>query len=407
MKTTKKTLSVLLAVLMLACTMALAAVPADAAGKWETLKAGLNNFTVRETGTNYDKVHLNVGSAVTFDTPLYALTVKIAAIQGAEATVQTAMKQKIGDGLFHVTYLAISNQDGDFVSPEGGVSTNKVDLTKIGEGICYFRFTVRSDFGYAFNNESDYSAYRDKINYFEEKHTFYFQNVPNLVLSGQNLKATTNAITVGTAYRSYSEGVTASGTTLYYRASGAKKWTSKSFAAGKAMTVKKLKAGTVYQFKAAIYVKSLSPEDGKTVLTAKGNVSKVLNVRTGFAEAPEIKSVKASGAKTKKVHVNGYWETDGDWHPAYDYTVTTYKLTITLKKAPKGMQGIRVTGAHSSGLPLWAKGTGTTFTLNASASGNVIGKSLKLGISTYANKFGADSGHSGYSPAAKKNVAVR
>ena len=71
------------------------------------------------------------------------------------------------------------------------------------------------------------------------------------------------------------------------------------------------------------------------------------------------------------------------------------------------MQGIKVTGAHSSGLPLWAKGTGTTFTLNASAAGNKIGKSIKIGVSTYANKFGADSGHSGYSPAAKKTVTIR
>ena len=410
MKITRKALSVLLAVLLLATTLTFAAVPASASNKWEALKAGVDNYTVKEIGTNYDKVQLKAGSAVTFDTPLYALTVKIAAIQGAEATVQTTMKQKIDDGMFYVSYLAVSNrdhEDGDFVNATNGVAANKVDLTQIADGICYFRFTVRSEIGYQFNNESDYRAYQDKIDHFEQKHAFYFQNVPNIELGGKNLKATTNAITVGTAYKSYSEGVVSSGMILYYKAANAKKWSSKSFAGGKAMTVKKLKAGTVYQFKAAIFVKSLSPEDGKTVLTAKGNVSKVLNVRTGFGTAPEIKSVKASGAKTKKVHVNGYWESDGDWHPAYDYTLTTYKLTITLKSAPKGMQCIRVTGAHSSGLPLWAKGTGTTFTINASAEGNVIGKSMKIGVSTYANKFGADSGHSGYSPAAKKTVTVR
>ncbi len=407
MKITKKVLSVLLAVLLLASTMMFAAVPADAAGKWETLKAGLDKFTVRETGKNYDKVQLKPGSAVTFDTPLYALTVKIAAIKGAEATVQTVMKQKIGDDMFKVTFLDVSNQNGDFVSPKNGVSSNKVDLTKIGEGVCYFRFTVRSEIGYEFNNESDYSSYRDKIEYFEAKHTFYFQNVPNLELTGMNLKATTNVITVGTAFKSYSQSAVASGTILYYKAANAKKWSSKTFAGGKPMTIKKLKAGTVYQFKAAIFVKSLSPEDGKTVITAKGNVSKVLGVRTGFSKAPEIQSIKASGAKTKKIHVDGYWETDGDWHPSYDYTVTTYKLTVTLKSAPKGMQGIMVKGAHSTGLPLWAKGTGKTFTINASASGNVIGKNVKIGVCTYANSFGADSGHSGYSPAASKTVTVR
>lgn len=410
MKRTRKTLSVLLAVLLLTSTLAFAAVPAGAANKWAALTAGIDNFSVKETGTNYDKVHLKVGSAVTFDTPLYALTVKLAAIKGAEATVQTVMKQKIDDDMFYVSYLAVSyrdGEDGDFVSAENGVSTNTVDLSQIGDGVCYFRFTVRSQIGYQFNNEPNFRQYDDKINHFEERHAFYFQNVPNIALTGKNLKATTNAITVGTAYKSYSNGVTASGTILYYKAKDAKKWSNKTFAGGKPMTVKKLKAGTVYQFKAANFVKSLSPEDGKTVRTAKSDLSKALNVRTGFGAAPEIKSIKVSGAQTKKVHVNGYWESDGDWHPAYDYTVTNYKLTITLKSAPKGMQGIKVTGAHSSGLPLWAKGTGTTFTFNASAAGNAIGKNVKLAICTYANKFGADSGHSGYSPAAKKNVTVR
>ncbi len=407
MKVSKRMLSVLLAALLLTSILTFAAVPASASDKWEALKAGYDHYSVKEIPSNYDKVHLQAGSAVTFDTPLYALTVKITAIKGAEATVQTVMKQKISDDLFYVSYLHISNQNGDFVNAENGVSTNKVDLSQTGVGVCYFRFTVRSNLGYQFNGEPDYNYRWNDLNYFEKDHTFYFQNVPNVELGGKNLKATTNAITVGTAYKAYAEGVQSSGMILYYKAKSAKKWSSKTFAGGKAMTIKKLKAGTVYQFKAAAFVKSLSPEDGKTVLTAKGNVSKVLNVRTGFGTAPEIKSVKASGAKTKKIHVNGYWETDGDWHPAYDYTITTYTLTVTLKSAPKGMQGIRVTGAHSSGLPLWAKGTGTTFTINASAEGNVIGKNVKIAVSTYANKFGADSGHSGYSPAAKKTVTVR
>ena len=410
MKISKKALSLLLAVLLLTSTLMFAAVPANAADQWTALKAGLDNFTVKETGTNYDKVNIKAGSAVTFDTPLYTLTIKISAIKGAEATVQTVMKQKIGDNMFHVTYMSFSgrdHRDGDFVSEKDGVSTNTLDLSNIQDGVCYISFTVRSSIGYQFNSQSDYRQYSDKISEFEQYHTYYFQNVPNISLSGQNLKATTNAITVGTAYKSYSNGVTASGTILYYKAKDAKKWSSKTFAAGKAMTIKKLKAGTVYQFKAQIFVKTVSPEDEKTVLTAKGNISKVLAVRTGFGTAPEIKSVKISGAKTRKVHVDGYWETDGDWHPSYDYTITDYKLTITLKSAPKGMQGIKVTGAHSSGLALWAKGTGKTFTLNASAAGNKIGKSAKIGICTYANSFGADSGHSGYSPAAKKTVTIR
>ena len=49
-------------------------------------------------------------------------------------------------------------------------------------------------------------------------------------------------------------------------------------------------------------------------------MSEGLNVWTGIGTAPEIKSIKASGAKTKKIHVNGYWESDGDWHPVVSST---------------------------------------------------------------------------------------
>ena len=205
MKATRKALAGFLAVLLLMSTLAFAAVPASAADNWETLKSGLDNFKVKETGTNYNKKTLKVGAAVTFDTPLYTLTVKIAAIKGADCKVQTTMKQKIGDDMFYVSYLAVSNRDreeGDFVSATNGVSNNTVDLSKIGDGVCYFRFTVRSNIGYEFNNQSDYSRYRDRINEFEKQHAFYFQNVPNIELTGKNLKASTNAITVGTAYQS-------------------------------------------------------------------------------------------------------------------------------------------------------------------------------------------------------------
>ncbi len=104
--------------------------------------------------------------------------------------------------------------------------------------------------------------------------------------------------------------------------------------------------------------------------------------------------------------MNGYWESDGDWHPAYDVTVTTYQLTITLKNAPKGMQGIKVTGVDRNGYPHWVKGTGKTFTVNANAKGNARGKSVNIGISTFTNQFGSDSGYSGYSPSVKKSVTL-
>ena len=89
MKATRKALAGFLAVLLLMSTLAFAAVPASAADNWETLKSGLDTFKVKETGTNYNKKTLKVGAAVTFDTPLYTLTVKIAAISTIMSSIFT------------------------------------------------------------------------------------------------------------------------------------------------------------------------------------------------------------------------------------------------------------------------------------------------------------------------------
>ena len=378
---------------------------------WNAIKAGLDNFTVKETGKSYDKVNLKAGTTVTFNTPLYTLTVKIAAIKSGKATVQTVIKQKVSDDLFYVDYLAtnyIANKSGGYVKETNGVSKTTVKLTALQDGANYLRFTVRYQGGAQFNSMNDYNRYADKVNYFEEKHTVYFQNAPKAGTLNRNAaSATKNAISLGKAYKSTSKTATASGTILFYKAESDQKWSQKAFAGGKAMTLKGLKANTAYQIKSANFAKGISAADGKTVITSKSGYSKAISLRTAIAAAPEIQSIKVSGAKKDKIHVNGYWESDGDWHPAYDYTVTNYKITITLKSAPKGLQGIKVTGAHRTGLPVWVKGTGKTFTINASASGNAIGKTAKLGICTYTNNFGSDSGHSGYSPALKQNVTIR
>lgn len=381
-------------------------------GDWDALKAGLDNFRVTESSSNYDKVHLKAGTAVTFDTTLYTLTVKIAAVKGGVATVQTEIKQKIGDeSLFYAMYLYTDyrgNRVGESLSEKNGTTSTAIKLADLQDGANHFTVSVHYHGGAQFNGLPGYRDYASSLNYFEEKHTVSFQNAPKAGALDRNaVAATKNAVALGKAYKSASKTAVGSGTIVYYKASGAKKWSSKAFAAGKNMTVKGLKAATAYQFKTVNFVKAISAADGETVITSKSGYSKAIPVTTAIASAPEIASIKVSGAKRDKIHMNGYWESDGDWHPAYDIAVTNYKLTITLKSAPKGMQGIKVTGADRNGYPVWVKGTGKTFTVNASAKGNIIGKSVKLGICTYTNNFGPDSGHTGNSAVAKKAVTVR
>ncbi len=380
--------------------------------EWEAVMAGYKAPT-KETGTKYDKVKLLKGEKVVWDNGLYTLTVAVTAVSAAKATLSVTLKNKTG-AAFECFYINWKGQSaGMGTDLHEGTKTYTVDLTKLSDGANYFQFSMT---GYgnpvakysSVARGSEYSDYGEKMIYLGRKHTLYFQKAPNAgKIAANEVSATSSAITVGKGYKTVSKDAKGSGTIVYYRVDGAKKFAKKTFAAGKALKLPKLKANTLYEIKAINYVKAVSAADNKTVVTSKSGYSNRIWVRTGVAAAPEIQSIKVSGAKVGKIHVNGYWESDGDWHPAYDVTVTTYKITVTLKSAPKGMQGIKVTGADRNGYPTWVKGTGKTFTINANAKGSARGKSVNIGIATFTNQFGSDSGYSGYSPVTKKAVTIR
>lgn len=379
--------------------------------EWEAVMAGYKMPT-KETGTKYDKVKLVKGEKIVWDNGLYTLTVQITAVSAEKATLNVTMKNKTG-ALFECFYLNWNGlSSGLGISQHEGTRSYTIDLTKMFDGANYLQFSVT---GYGnpvaqYSNVAkgnEYSEYADKLIYLGRKHTLYFQKAPNAPKIDRNaIAATGSTITVGKGYKTTSKDAKGSGTIVYYRVDGTKKFAKKTFAAGKTMKLSKLKANTLYEIKSINYVKAVSAADKKTVVTSKSGYSNRIWIRTAIAAAPEIQSVKVSGAKVGKIHVNGYWESDGDWHPAYDVTVTTYQLTITLKNAPKGMQGIKVTGVDRNGYPHWVKGTGKTFTVNANAKGNARGKSVNIGISTFTNQFGSDSGYSGYSPSVKKSVTL-
>lgn len=380
--------------------------------EWEAVMAGYKAPT-KETGAKYDKVKLVKGEKVVWDNGLYTLTVQIASVSAAKAKLNVTLKNKTG-ATFECFYINWKGQSaGMGISIHEGTKSFDVDLTKLSDGANYFQFSMT---GYgnpvakysSVARGSEYSDYGEKMIYLGRKHTLYFQKAPNAgKIAANEVSATSSSITVGKGYKTVSKDAKGSGTIVYYRVDGTKKFSKKTFAAGKALKLPKLKANTLYEIKAINYVKALSAADNKTVVTSKSGYSNRIWIRTAVAAAPEIQSIKVSGAKVGKIHVNGYWESDGDWHPAYDVTVTTYQITVTLKSAPKGIQGIKVTGVDRNGYPHWVKGTGKTFTINANAKGSARGKSVNIGIATFTNQFGSDSGYSGYSPVTKKAVTIR
>lgn len=383
--------------------------------EWEAVMAAYKTPT-KETGTKYDKVKLVKGEKVVFDNGLYTFTVAVTAVSAEQATLNVSMKNKTGC-TFECTFLSWNGvggmSSGESVDLHEGSKTLKVDLKNLKDGANYFQFSI-SGYGNPVAKYSsvaqggEYNEYADKLIYLGRKHSVCFQKAPNAgKIDRFDVSANSSSITVGKAYKSTSDGAKGSGTIVYYRVDGTKKFSTKKFAAGKALKLTKLKANTLYEIKAVDFVKGVSAADNKTLVTSKSGFSNRIWIRTAVATAPEIQSIKVSGAKVGKIHVNGYWESDGDWHPAYDVTLTTYKITVTLKSAPKGISGIKVTGADRNGYPTWIKGTGKTFTITATASGNAKGKSVNLGICTFTNQFGSDSGYSGYSPAVKRAITIR
>ena len=382
--------------------------------EWEKVMKGYAVKTT-ETGTKYDKVKLVKGEKVVFDNGLYTLTVTVSAVSAEAASLNVAMKNKTKctcECTF-VSWDAVGGtSSGESVSIHEGSKTVKVNLKDLKDGANYFTFSV-SGYGNPVAQFSqvtqgnEYNEYADKLIYLGRKHTVYFQKAPNAgKIDAHDVAATKNTITIGKGYQTATKGAKGSGTIVYYRVDGTKKFSKKTFAAGKALKLTKLKANTLYEIKAINYVKAVSAADNQTVVTSKSGYSNRIWIRTAVAAAPEIQSVKVSNTKVGKIHVNGYWESDGDWHPAYDVTVTTYTLTVTLKSVPKGVQGIKVTGVDRNGYPHWIKGTGKTFTINANAKGNARGKTVNIGVSTFTNQFGNDSGYSGYSPSVKKSITL-
>ncbi len=203
-----------------------------------------------------------------------------------------------------------------------------------------------------------------------------------------SVEATKSSITIKNFY--INEGTTLK---MFYKAKSDKKWKSKNVK-GKSITVKKLKANTEYQFQFQSSMKS-DGRDGKTV-TIKSNKTPVLKVKTAIAKAPVIKSVTITKAKYKYNTTKAHWDSWGNWVPAKKNYFTTFKVKVTLKSKVKGAKALAI----KIGDGVFYAKNGKTVTVNASAGGNKIGKSISIKVASCNNKY-----HIGVSPYSKAKKA--
>ena len=134
-----------------------------------------------------------------------------------------------------------------------------------------------------------------------------------------------------------------------------------------------------------------------------GDPSKACTVYTATNKKPIIQSVKASNFKkkyVKKYWVSGYYDRgrkmwiSGHWGGGY--TLTTYKLKVTLKKKVPGLKTkyININGQLR-------KVKGKTYTINGSYKGKRKKKKITITASAVKDKYGANGA------IAKKKVTIR
>lgn len=162
------------------------------------------------------------------------------------------------------------------------------------------------------------------------------------------------------------------------------------------VVIKGLKANTQYKFR--VYVM----ENGY-----KSTPSNEVYFYTAHSAKPSIKSVKVSKVKAKKYPKewhSGHFDAGGNWHPGYytpAYTLTSYKLTVTLKKTPPKGASTYVAISNHYGELKYCKAKGKKYVVSGSYKGKP-GQKIKVNVC-----YGRNSTYGGLGKSVSKKVTIK
>ena len=428
----KKTLSIILAIIML-----LTAAPVTAIADTETeyyknmYFQGLADPHYTKTVANYDGYHLVRGTRATWDCKLYTLVAQVTGVSGSIATINVTFESKIpydyiqSDGWYGYEVKAVSNIGSYSFNPaEKSFMTFTVDTAKtdsigssVAGGMQFVKFEVKKNehaHYYLYGDNPYYQAIANFANKSERRALYsvtdqYIDDVwalgyyiaPNYRIYQNNYRVSKNSITLGTyGYESI----------LQYRVKGAKSYKNKYIGKNKKMYLGDLKANTVYQIWPLCKMWFTSPEpkeDGISV--QKGytldQVASPFYLTTSITTKPKVSSVKISKFKKgKKKKISGYWESDGDWHPAETLNTATYTMKVNVKGAPKNAKGLVL---KVGGSTYYAKGNkkSYTFKLYYQDKKKINGKKLKANFYWSTNTIGKSP--LGISPAKSASYKIK
>lgn len=370
----------------------------------EKLLQGLADPSFKKTTTNYNGNTFVKGTKVVWDCKLYTLTATATAVSGKKVTFDVKFDTKIpyeylqSDGWHDYEITLYANGEWETYRPTDKmkftVDTSKSDgySDNAATGMQYFRILVNknernsvfvySSSPYYANIEKNRDIYPGG-GYFNE---FWISDTYALGYSiGAGFKMNSNAYAI--TKNSITLGTYSFATKVNYRVKGARSWSSKTFAKNKAMKLTGLKANTVYEIQPFASITNTDPETGKKK-SAYYAVSNAFTLTTSIASAPQVTSVKISGVKYGKQTINGYWQSNGIWHPTETFNTASYTITVTVKNVPKNAKGLRM---KTGGAVYYTKGNKKTYTFKVTYRDKkkVKGKKISTSFSWSSNSIGS------------------
>jgi hypothetical protein len=361
----------------------------------EKMLKGLADPKLKKTTNKYDGKKFVKGTKAIWDCQLYKLTAEVTKVSGTKATFKITFKSKIdeayvgkkaysiniGTKTFYpedkITYTVdTSKTDGLATSPAAGgyqYFKIRIDRTQIIDPIIYSSNKYFSGIVKNHDVDPENSNYISRV-YLSDTYALSYYVKPTYKLTPNSYSVGEKSITLGTY---------GFASTVKYRAKGASKWTTKSFKKNKKITISGLKANTAYEIKVSCKLTSTDPETGKkkSVTAAVGDT---VNLATVINKKPEVTSVKVSNIKTGTKTINGYWESDGDWHPTENFKTASYTVTVNVKNVPKNAKGLVM---KVGGSTYYATGNkkSYTFKLTYQDKKSVKGKKLTGAFSWSSN----------------------
>lgn len=133
-------------------------------------------------------------------------------------------------------------------------------------------------------------------------------------------------------------------------------------------------------------------------------VSNAFTLTTSIASAPQVTSIKISGVKYGKQTINGYWQSNGIWHPTETFNTASYTITVTVKNVPKNAKGLRM---KTGGAVYYTKGNKKTYTFKLYYQDKKTIKGKKMKANFYWSSNSVGSSPLGISPAKKVAYKIK